>query len=219
MARPDRWATTVTGRPAMRSPGRPPSGGRGEKRAFWRLIAEGITSEDAAVQVGVSPAVGGRWFREGGGMPNVSMCEPVGRYLSLEEREELALLRAQNVGVREIARQLRRSPSTISRELRRNAATRSGVLRYRATTAQWHADQRARRPRAAKLVTDARLHDYCRTACQGSSRPLTGPLSLALTCHGRGGVTAAAKIVGGRPLGVPSRSPTVCLTTSPMMCR
>ena len=37
--------------------------------------------------------------------------------------------------IREIARRLRRSPSTISRELRRNAGTRSGTLAYRATTA------------------------------------------------------------------------------------
>jgi IS30 family transposase len=62
-----------------------------------------------------------------------------GRYLSFAEREEIALLRAGGFGVREIARQLGRSPSTISRELRRNAATRGGGLEYRASTAQWHA--------------------------------------------------------------------------------
>jgi len=57
------------------------------------------------------------------------------RYLSFEEREEIALMRVQGHGVREIARCLKRAPSTISRELRRNAATRSGGLAYRATTA------------------------------------------------------------------------------------
>src|SRR5205085_4940489 len=55
-------------------------------------------------------------------------------------------------GVREIARQMGRSASTISRELRRNAATRSGGLDYRATTAQWHADRAARRPKPVKLA-------------------------------------------------------------------
>ena len=55
------------------------------------------------------------------------MVNPVtGRYLSFEEREVMALLKAQGVGVREIARELRRHPSTVSRELRRNAATRGG---------------------------------------------------------------------------------------------
>jgi hypothetical protein len=57
-----------------------------------------------------------------------------GRYLSFTEREEIALLRARGCGVREIARQVGRSPSTNSRELRRNAATRGGGLEYRAST-------------------------------------------------------------------------------------
>ena len=79
---------------------------------------------------------------------------PSGRHLSFVEREEIALLRAQGHGVREIARRIGRAGSTISRELRRNAATRSGRLEYRATTAQWHAERAARRPKAAKLATN-----------------------------------------------------------------
>jgi IS30 family transposase len=70
-----------------------------------------------------------------------------GRYLSFADREEIALLRAQGHGIREVARRLGRAPSTISREVRRNAATRGGGLEYRATTAQWHADRSARRPK------------------------------------------------------------------------
>ena len=62
-----------------------------------------------------------------------------GRYLTFREREEIAILRAQQAGVRQIARQLGRAPSTISRELRRNAATRGGRLDYRASVAQWKA--------------------------------------------------------------------------------
>ena len=70
-----------------------------------------------------------------------SSAKPLsGRYLSFSEREEIALLRVQRFGLREIGRRLGRSASTISREIRRNAATRSGGLDYRATTAQWHAD-------------------------------------------------------------------------------
>ncbi len=41
------------------------------------------------------------------------------RYLSLAEREEIAIIMAKGCGVREIARQTHRSPSTISRELPR----------------------------------------------------------------------------------------------------
>jgi IS30 family transposase len=62
--------------------------------------------------------------------------------------------------MREIARQLKRAASTISRELRRNAATRGGGLEYRATTAQWHAERSARRPKKAKLVLNAALRTY-----------------------------------------------------------
>jgi IS30 family transposase len=83
-----------------------------------------------------------------------------GRYLSLPEREEIALLHVQGHSMREIARQLRRAASTISRELRRNAATRGGGLEYRATTAQWHAERSARRPKKAKLVLNAALRTY-----------------------------------------------------------
>lgn len=112
-----------TGRPPVR---------RDVERAFWVKIAEGLTSEDAAIACGVSGPVGSRWFRERGGMPLIQLSPLSGRYLSFAEREEIALLKAQDVGVREIARRLGRSPSTVSRELRRNAATRGGRLDYRA---------------------------------------------------------------------------------------
>ena len=133
------------------SPGRPGVALREDRRRFWTLIAAGQSSWGAAIGVGVSEAVGSRWFREAGGMPPSTLGRssqpPSGRYLSFAEREEIALWRAQGHGVREVARRLGRSASTISRELRRNAATRSGGLEYRATTAQWHAERAARRPK------------------------------------------------------------------------
>jgi IS30 family transposase len=101
-------------------------------------------------------------------MPSVSLRALSGRYLSFGEREEIALLRAGGAGVREIARQLGRSPSTISRELRRNAAPRGGRLEYRATTAQWHAARRARRPKPAKLATNEKLRRYVQERLAGT---------------------------------------------------
>ena len=92
---------------------------------------------------------------------------PSGRYLSFAEREEIALWRAQGRGVREIARRLERAASTISRELRRNAATRGGGLDYRATTAQWHAERAARRPKPAKLAVNAALRSYVQDRLAG----------------------------------------------------
>ncbi len=162
----------MTGRPALRSPGRPPAWRREDKQRFWLLVAEGETSEDAAVAVGVSPAVGSRWFREAGGMSDVDFAPPTGRYLSFPEREEIAVMKAQKLGVREIGRRLGRDPSTISRELRRNAATRCGKIDYRASTAQWHRDQRAKRPKVARLAADERLRGYVQDRLAGQiARP------------------------------------------------
>jgi IS30 family transposase len=148
----------------LRSPGRPPVARREDRLRFWALIAAGLSSEDAAIGVGVSQPVGTRWFREAGGMPPSTLAAsskpPSGRYLTFAEREEIALRRAQGEGAREVARRLGRAPSTISRELRRNAATRGGGLEYRATTAQWHAERVARRPKASKLATAAALRCY-----------------------------------------------------------
>src|SRR5450759_339245 len=169
MGRPNGWASQLTGRPLMRSPGRPPAGRREHRQRFWAAIARGMRSEQAGVEAGVSPAVGSRWFREGGGMPSVTQVPLSGRYLSFVEREEIALLRAQGHGVREIARQLGRSPSTISRELRRNAGVRTGRLDYRALTAQWHADRSARRPKPAKLAVNEPLRAYVQDRMSGLS--------------------------------------------------
>jgi IS30 family transposase len=160
----------------MRSPGRPPVWRREHRQQFWDLIADGVTSEQAAVDVGVSQPVGTRWFREAGGMRDVSTAPLSSRFLSFVEREEISLMRARNAGVRQIARALGRSPSTISRELRRNAASRGGQLEYRATNAQWHADRRAKRPKTAKLVSHERLREYVQDRLSGVIRTPGGKL-------------------------------------------
>jgi IS30 family transposase len=169
MGRPAGWMRELTCRSPMKSPGAP-SLRRDVERLFWREIAKGLSSEDAALAVGASSAAGSRWFRERGGMPTF-MLDPIsGRYLSFAEREEIAMLRAQGAGVRGIARQLGRSPSTISRELRRNAATRGGKLEYRASVAQWKAELVARRPKTAKLAANAQLREYVQERLSGEVR-------------------------------------------------
>jgi IS30 family transposase len=161
------WAADRAMRAPMRSPGRPePS--RAVQREFWRLIASGITTVQAAEGVGVSSPVGIRWFRHAGGMTPLSLDEPTGRYLSFAEREEIALLKAQDKGVREIARTIGRDPGTVSRELRRNAATRGGKPVYRAVVAQWKAQQAAKRPKTAKLAGDERLREYVQDRLAGN---------------------------------------------------
>jgi IS30 family transposase len=68
----------------------------------------------------------------------------------------------------------------ISRELRRNASTRTWRLDYRASTAQWHAERRARRPKVSKLAANERLLEYVQDRLAGvirapDGRPVPGP--------------------------------------------
>jgi IS30 family transposase len=180
MGRPRGWVTERTGRAPMRSPGRPGVNQREARQAFWARIAAGASSEDAALACGVSQPLGPRWFREAGGMRPISLVTHSGRYLSYAEREELAILKAERLGVREIARRMGRSPSTVSRELRRNAATRGGVLHYRATVAQWKAERAAARPKTAKLAENTRLRAYVQdrlvgTIADARGKPIPGP--------------------------------------------
>jgi transposase, IS30 family len=122
----------------------------------------------------VSSPVAFRWFRHAGGVNPCLPSNVSGRYLSFSEREDIALSRARDVGVREIARRLGRSPSTISRELRRNASTRTWRLEYKASIAQWHAERRARRPKVAKLVTNDLLREYVQDRLSGVVRTPDG---------------------------------------------
>ncbi len=152
------------------SPGRPTVAWREDRVRFWTAIARGVKTEDAAVEAGVSSPVGFRWFRHAGG---VNPCLPPtvsGRYLSFAEREDIAILRAQGLGVRAIARRVGRCPSTVSRELRRNASTRTWRLDYKASIAQWHAERRGRRPKTAKLVANEQLREYVQDRLSGDVR-------------------------------------------------
>ena len=77
-------------RPAVGSIGRPSAGLEGERRLFWQSIAEGHSTEKSAKTAGISPAVGGRWFRHAGGMPDIDLKKvTTQRYLRLAEREEM----------------------------------------------------------------------------------------------------------------------------------
>jgi IS30 family transposase len=72
----------------------------------------------------------------------------------VQEREEIAILHAQQLKPAEIGRRIGRPSCTVSRELARN---RSGDGSYRALTAQRRAEARARRPKQGKLATNPRL--------------------------------------------------------------
>jgi hypothetical protein len=166
------------GRLAMKSLGKP-SLRRDVQRAFWHEMAKGITSEDAAVAVGVSQAAGRRWFRHRGGIPTFMTVPIAGRYLSFSEREEIALLNVHGAGVRESARRVGRGPSTISWELRRNAATRKSPRSTSllmngsscTSTRRWCPKDRPLTPSGPSRRAEVRRHA---DATPLSRNPLTG---------------------------------------------
>jgi transposase, IS30 family len=128
------------------------------RQVFWRAVAAGWSTEQAAGAAGVSVDTGKAWFTNAGGMSPVELVEPSGRYLSADERETIGLEHAAGKGVREIARLTGRHPSTISRELRRNVSVKR-PRRYRPRLAQYKAEQRARRPKPSKIAANPRLRE------------------------------------------------------------
>src|SRR3954453_19096184 len=128
------------------------------QQRFWELVTSGASSSQACEAVGVNRRQGYRWRRDSGGQPPPAPRVVSARYLSLEERLQIADLHLAGASRRAIAAQLGRAPSTISRELRRNGpvAGRAGRARYAPYAAHKRAGLRARRPKPFKL-DDARL--------------------------------------------------------------
>jgi IS30 family transposase len=103
--------------------------------------------------------------------PPVPEIEPgaVPPRLSFAEREQIACRRAAKESMREIARVLGRSPSTISRELARGVVSaRSGYL---ASMAQTGAENRARRPKVALLACNDRLREHVQRQLRDKDSP------------------------------------------------
>jgi transposase, IS30 family len=149
----------VAGRPRL---------AREVERRFWRAVAAGLSTQDAAASAGVSGTKGRAWFTQAGGMSPVSLTPSSGRYLSMREREDIAVWRG-HLSVREIARRLGRAPSTVCRELARNSPPR-GPAEYRASTAQAHAEDRARRPKQTRLAEREPLAEYVQDHLGGPAR-------------------------------------------------
>ena len=139
--------------------GKPPAR-RELRQRFWEAIGLGYSSDEAARMAGVASDTGKGWFNKGGGMRTVSPHPLSGRYLSFAEREEIAVLVAQGLGVRAVARTLGRSPSSISpRAASQHAAAPqlaplSGQCSpsERRSPRQTTQDGKARRPRRAPAL-------------------------------------------------------------------
>jgi IS30 family transposase len=129
------------------------------ERRFWRLIRDGMSTDEAGVVAGASMQTGRVWFRDAGGMPPFDLAEPSGRYLCFAEREDLSLYNAAGLDDAQMGRLMGRHPSTIGRELTNNSPA-GGRKFYKASIAQAKADARGRRPKLGKLASDPALHKY-----------------------------------------------------------
>ena len=205
-------------RPKLKSPGRPPVARQDHRRRFWALIAEGLSSEDATMAVGISQPVGTRWFRQAGGMAPSHLARtsvPVsGRYPAFAEREEIALWRAQGLGVREVARRLGRSASTVSRELRRTRRRVTAIwITWRAPRSGTPNELPVGRNRRSWPPTQ-RCGSMCRTGLLVLSSRQAGLRHRGRSCRGKGDGMGDGRAVVGLWRGARSRSLNACGSTS-----
>jgi IS30 family transposase len=145
------------------------------RRCVFDAVGGGASVRDAAAVAGVSYSAALLWCREVGGvLPRPRIENP--RYLTRDERYELARLNDAQVGVRAMARALRRDPGTISRELTRNSNSRTG--RYEPERAHTLAGQRRARPKPRRLATNEPLREWVqeRLNVQDSPEQIAGRL-------------------------------------------
>ena len=160
--------------------GRRPSGRRPSARQveFMALLDQGMTAAQASVVIGVHERTGRDWARgivrsagrryaangQLAWSPPGKVIPPAvekvidARFLSVDERIDIADMHRHGVSVRAIALELGRSPSTISRELRRNAHPASGD--YRPWAAQRRSAARRARPKPRKIELNQEMSDF-----------------------------------------------------------
>jgi hypothetical protein len=164
------------------------------KRRYFELIRTGLSGSAVALQVGVSLSCGSVWFIDAG---RVSFIEtPISpRYLSQDDRIEIADGLARGEPVKVIAARIGKCFQSVYREIARN---RKPDGRYRPWYAHNRAYQRRRRPKPRRFSVDAELAKTVagqagQTLVTGPDQPMAAPLPAAdLACvyrnHRRGGL-------------------------------
>ena len=154
----------TSSRRVKKGPGRRPQSAK--RQRFMELRARGWSIRAAAREVGVSRSSGANWsrghkvYRNGvvvGFVPpldRLAVRQINSRYLSQDERIEIADLRQAGLSLRAIGSRLGRAPSTISRELRRNAVAGRG---YRPFDAHQRATVRRARQHRRRVEINGQL--------------------------------------------------------------
>src|SRR3954451_25456393 len=151
-------------RRVRKGPGRRPKSAK--RQRFMELRERGWSILAAAREVGVSRTTGNNWsrgykpYRHGqvvGFVPaleRLAVRQISSRFLSQEERIEIADLRHAGLSIRQIAHRLGRAPSTVSRELRRNV---TGGRGYRPFDAHRRATARRARDHRRRIEANGEL--------------------------------------------------------------
>jgi transposase, IS30 family len=154
----------LSSRRVKKGPGRRPQSAK--RQRFVELRERGWSILAAAREVGVSRTTGNNWsrgyktYRLGQVVGFVSALERLAvrrispRFLSQDERIEIADLRHAGLSIRQIAHRLGRAPSTVSRELRRNATKSRG---YRPFDAHRRATARRARKHRRRIEANGEL--------------------------------------------------------------
>jgi transposase len=173
-------------RRVKKGPGRRPQSAK--RQRFVELRERGWSILAAAREVGVSRTTGNNWsrgyktYRLGQVVGFVSALERLAvrqispRFLSQEERIEIADLRHAGLSIRQIAHRLGRAASTVSRELRRNATKSRG---YRPFDAHRRATARRARNHRRRIESNGELRQLVR-ASSPTVEPTADQSSLAL---------------------------------------
>jgi IS30 family transposase len=126
---------------------------------FWAGVRSGLSVKEAAAAAGVSRNSGWTWMAERGGvMPPAPRPGQTRPRLTLEQREEIAALKAAEHTNAEIARSVGVHRATIGRELAAGSTTfPDRQPKYKPSVAQAAAERRARRDRPGKLAMNPTL--------------------------------------------------------------
>jgi transposase, IS30 family len=153
-------------RRVRKGPGRRPQSAK--RQGFMELRERGWSILAAAREVGVSRTTGNNWtrgyrtYRHGKAVGFVAPLERLAlrqissRFLSQDERIEIADLRHAGLSIRQIALKLGGHPRRSRGELRRNASGRRG---YRPFDAHRHATGRRARHHRRRIETNVELRE------------------------------------------------------------
>ncbi|MBS4710281.1 IS30 family transposase [Aeromonas caviae] len=125
-----------------------------EKAFVFDLWKRGTGFSDIAKILNSKPGTIFTMLRDTGGIKPTERHRAVA-HLTLSEREEIRAGLSAKMSIRDIARALNRSPSTISREVQRNRGRRY----YKAVDANNRANRMAKRPKACLLERNSRLRE------------------------------------------------------------